>query len=402
MNIKKLKYFITVIIILLIYTNDFCFSQTKEDLEKQKSKIEQDIDYNNSLLDQTQTEKKSSINKLYIINRNIKKRNTLINNINSEIKIINKDIAITSDSIEILKSILTELQKEYAQMIVSTWKNKNTYKRLSYVFDSKNLTQAFKRIAYFKSYSVKRKEYYDKIVSMTQLLQKKQIVYETNKSTKESLVKSQKAQKVQLETDKKNQDQLVQNLSNKEKDLKKKIAQQQAQLNKLTKEIERMIAEEVKARGGSSTHLKLTPEEQLISTHFGENKGYLPWPCERGIISKKYGQQPHPVLKNIQINNPGINILTEDKSFARSIFDGEVVKITQIAQFHKVVIIRHGEYLTVYSNLENLFVTTGQKVKAKESIGTIIKDPTDGTTELHFEIWKGTDIQNPELWLAKP
>ena len=403
MNIKKsVIILLSILAINILDNSNQCFSQSKDELQRQKTKIEQDIHYTNSLLNQTQSEKKSTMNNLYMINKNINQRNALINNINSEINILNNDISSTSDSIEILKAILKDLQDEYAQMIVSTWQNRNIYKRLSFIFDSQDLTQAFKRIAFFKSYADKRKEYYDEITNITMKLQHKQIAYETNKSDKEFLVQNQKEEKKKLEIDKKSQNELVSNLSKKEKDLKKKIAQQQTELNKLSREIEKMIAEEVKSRGGAlSTKLRLTPEEQLISNKFGENKGHLPWPCEKGIISRPFGEQPHPILKNIQINNPGINILTEDRSKARSIFDGEVVKITQITQYHNVVIIRHGEYLTVYSNLENVFVTIGQKVKAKQPIGTIIKDPSEGVTELHFEIWKGTVIQDPALWLAR-
>ena len=381
-------------------TRSAVYAQSKDDLERQKSVIEDDINYTNNLLDQTRSEKKTSMNRLYLINNNIKQRNKKIRNYSYEIRLINKDIITMSDSIEVLQSTLENLQEEYAEMIVSTWHNKNIYKRLSYIFDSKDLTQAFKRIAFFKTYSEKRKSYYEKISNITTQLQQKQISYETSKSKKESLVQSEKLEKTKLEQDRKSQNQLVQDLSKKEKQLKKKIAQQQSQLKKLNAAIESLIANEIKSRGGSKNKLDLTPEEKLLSDRFGGNKSRLPWPCERGVVSRPYGTQPHPVLKNIKIDNPGINILTEENSMARSIFKGVVVKVQTINQF-KAVIIRHGEYLTVYSNLENVIVQQGDNVDAKQPLGRIIKD-ADGTTELHFEIWKGSVKQNPALWLAQP
>ncbi|MBR0123328.1 MAG: peptidoglycan DD-metalloendopeptidase family protein [Bacteroidales bacterium] len=388
-----------LMIACLMLSVEVSYCQSKEELEEQKRKIEQDINYTNKLLDETKTEKQSSINKVYMLNKNIKQRDKLIKNINHEIVLLDKDINKTSDSIENMKALLKDLKTEYANMIVSTWQNQNTYKRLSYIFDSNSISQAFRRIQAFKAYSDKRKEYYNEIVEVTRKLQQKQISYEDSKSKKEILVQSEKNEKNKLEADKKNQNQIVQNLSQKEKELKKKIAKQQQELNKLTKEIERLIAEEMKSKGNSK-RFKLTPEEQLISDNFVGNKGKLPWPTERGMITLPFGEQSHPVLANITINNPGVNILTEENSTARCVFDGEVMTVKKIAQFN-VVIVRHGEYLTVYSNLGQVFVSQGQKIKAKEKVGTIMKDASEGTTELHFEIWKGSTIQNPEDWMAK-
>lgn len=388
-----------LMIACLMLSVEVSYCQSKEELEEQKRKIEQDINYTNKLLDETKTEKQSSINKVYMLNKNIKQRDKLIKNINHEIVLLDKDINKTSDSIENMKALLKDLKTEYANMIVSTWQNQNTYKRLSYIFDSNSISQAFRRIQAFKAYSDKRKEYYNEIVEVTRKLQQKQISYEDSKSKKEILVQSEKNEKNKLEADKKNQNQIVQNLSQKEKELKKKIAKQQQELNKLTKEIERLIAEEMKSKGNSK-RFKLTPEEQLISDNFVGNKGKLPWPTERGMITLPFGEQSHPVLANITINNPGVNILTEENSTARCVFDGEVMTVKKIAQFN-VVIVRHGEYLTVYSNLGQVFVSQGQKIKAKEKVGTIMKDASEGTTELHFEIWKGSTIQNPEDWIAK-
>lgn len=400
MRISIINKVLISIILLIIFLPSDVYAQTKEDLESQKSQVEKDIEYTNTLLDKTKSEKQTSIKELELINKNIKQRNKLINNINYEIRMLNSEIKTATDSIDMLKILIENLQEEYAKMIIGTWNNRNTYKRLSYIFDSDNLSQAFKRMTFFKSYSDKRKEFYNEIVAATEELEKKQISYANNKKKKEGLVAKESQEKRKLESDKEEQNKLVQGLSKKEKELKKKIQQQQAELNKLTKEIEKIIAAEVKERGGADNRLRLTPEEQLLSTNFAGNKGKLPWPTERGVVSRPFGEQAHPVLKSIKINNPGINIVTEEKSYARCVFDGEVITIKQITQYN-VVIVRHGEYLSVYSNLGEVFVTVGQKVKSKDLLGIIGKDPAEGTTEIHFEIWKGSTTQDPELWLAR-
>jgi len=171
---------------------------------------------------------------------------------------------------------------------------------------------------------------------------------------------------------------------------------------RLQKEIERLIAEEARRTSGSATGTyALTPAEQIISNNFGNNRGKLPWPVERGVIVSHYGKQRHPVLKNIEIDNKGIDIATAKGAMARAIFDGEVRKILSLPGAHNAIIIRHGEYLSVYTNLETVSVSVGENVSTKQYIGTIYTDKTENKTIMHLEIWKGNTTMNPGLWLAK-
>jgi len=170
----------------------------------------------------------------------------------------------------------------------------------------------------------------------------------------------------------------------------------------IQKEIEKLIAEENKRTSGSTTgKYKLTPEEKLVSDKFGNNKGRLPWPVERGVITVRFGRQSHPVLANIEIDSKGVDISTTSGSDARAVFEGEVRRIFAVPGGHNAVIIRHGEYLSVYTNLSKVYVKSGEKVVAKQAIGKIHTDENDNKTILHLEIWQGNVPLNPETWLAK-
>lgn len=371
-------------------------AQSKEELQSEKSKIEDDIKYTNKLLSETTKGKKASINQIYVIDKQISSRNKLIGNINKEIRTIDRGITSTTDSINMLNRELESLRDEYAEMILNTWYNKNAYKRLSYIFASKDLNQAFRRIAYFRYYSERRKAYCNDIIAKTDELQNKQDYLEKQRLNKRNLAQEQEKEKQVLGNEKQQKNAIVQKLTKEEKDLKKKIQKQQDALMKLNKAIAEAIAKEKKG----SSKLELTPEEKIISDKFEGNKGKLPWPCERGIIIEKFGTHAHPDLKGIVINSTGITILTEANSSARAIFDGKVTKIIQIPQYDNVIIVRHGEYLSVYSNLSSVYVSVGDQVKTKQALGAIRSDNAEGTAQMHFEIWQDNTTQNPESWIS--
>jgi len=199
-------------------------------------------------------------------------------------------------------------------------------------------------------------------------------------------------------------------LSEKEKGLKKELRQKEKDAKSLERAIQRIIEEEIrKAREaaqannnkGSFEAFSLTPEAKALSDNFTSNKGKLPWPVERGLIVSPFGEQPHPVLPGIKIKNDGIDIATESGSIARACFEGTVSGIIVIPGAGRAVIVRHGDYLTVYSNLDEVYVTNGQTVSTKELIGTVRTDGTDGQTILQFQLWKGTTKQDPKPWLFK-
>ena len=388
------------------------FSQKdRTKLEQEKQKVEEEIEYTNQLLEQTQQTKKTSLNEVVILGKKISKREQLIGTINSQISLVQQQIDEAQDSIAMLENDLQNLKDEYAQMIYYSYKNRNLYDRLMFIFAADDFNQAYKRLKYFQYYNeyrrqqallieIKQKQLEIKTESLQKILQEKN-----------TLISSEERQKQQLTTELDEKNKKVQSLSKKEKELQKTLKEKEAAAKKLQKAIEDIIAEEIRlaneraARaGGVSTQtglFALTPAEKLLSDDFFNNRGALPWPVEQGIISSTFGEHPHAVLKNVKVRNNGIDVLTSTGAEARAVFSGEVTRVMNVPNNNNVVIIRHGEFLTVYSNLDKVYVKIGDKVTTKQKIGTIFTNKDDSKTELHFEVWQSKTLLNPEEWLAR-
>jgi murein DD-endopeptidase MepM/ murein hydrolase activator NlpD len=230
------------------------------------------------------------------------------------------------------------------------------------------------------------------------------------KNEKNKLLVTEQGQREQLTLEREEKNKSVQTLSKKEKELQKTLKEKEAAAKKLQQAIESIIAEEIRLAnerasktGGvavKSGLFALTPEEKIISDNFLSNRGKLPWPLEQAIISSTFGEHPHPVLKNVKTQNNGIDLLTQAGSEARSVFNGVVTRVMNVPNNNNVVIIRHGEFLSVYSNLDQVYVKIGEKVATKQKIGTVFTNKADSKTELHFEMWQSKTLLNPEDWLA--
>ena len=221
------------------------------------------------------------------------------------------------------------------------------------------------------------------------------------KEIKRELLEEEEGEAKQLQSEQVEQQSAIKKLQTEEDQLRRKLKEQQKQAEQLKNEIEKLIAAETKRTSGVSGDYSLTPEEQLVSTNFGKNLGRLPWPVEKGAIIGHYGKQKHPVLRNIEIDNKGIDIATTEGATARAVFDGEVRHIVSLPGQHNAIIIRHGEYLSIYTNIESVFVSVGEKVSTRQQIGKIHTDKSENKTVIHLEIWKGNTTLNPVLWLSK-
>ena len=382
----------------------------KTQLQQKKAKIEEEINYTNKLLNETKKNKQVSLNQLVLLNKQIGKRQELISTISGEIGTLDKMIGETNDTIIRLTQTIKRLKEEYARMIYFASKNRNAYSRLMFIFSARDFNQAYQRLKYFQQYSSYRKNQVRVIQENQALLNEKIGLLQKQKSYKLSLKKSEETEKQKLTREKNEQDRTIKNLSQKEKELLKKLRDSEKAARKLQKAIEDLIAAELRkateAAKKSGTKPKpenkfgLTPAELQLSSSFAGNKGRLPWPTERGVISSTFGEHPHPVLKGIKTRNNGIDITTSNGESARAVFDGDVTSTMTLPNYNNVVIIRHGEFLTVYSNLDQLYVKKGDKVKIKQKIGNIQADDS-GKTRLHFELWQGKNIQNPESWILK-
>lgn len=404
------RIFIIFFFLLFIFPQTFA-QKNRAKLEEDKKKVEAEIEYTNQLLEQTRQNKQTSLNEVVILDKKIVQRERLIGTISQQIQIVDEQMNFAQDSINLLEKDLQNLKDEYAQMIYYSYRNMDLYDRLAFIFSADDFNQAYQRLKYYEFYN----EYRKKQALLIQLKQKRlEIKLEelaAIRSEKNALLSSEERQRQQLTSEREEKNKSVKSLSKKEKELQKTLKEKEAAAKKLQAAIQDIIAEEIRLAseranktGAVSTKsglFALTPEEKIISDNFMSNRGKLPWPVEQGIISSTFGEHPHPVLKNVKTRNNGIDLLTQPGMEARAIFSGVVTRVMNVPNNNNVVIIRHGEFLTVYSNLDQVYVKINEKVTTKQKIGTIFTNKTDAKTELHFEVWQSKTLLNPEEWLAR-
>lgn len=400
MNRFLLKYFIIVFSVLISLSS---FSQSKKSLQKQKRNKQKEIAYTNKLLKQTRKNKKKSFNALVLINNQINNRKELIRTVQHEIETIEKRIEGNETIITSLSNDLIQLQKEYARLIYYAWKTKNSYSRVMFILSAKDFNQAYKRLQYLQQYTSFRKKQAQAIKHIHLLLVEK--IHELNekKKFKEELIQLQQNESAKLSGEKNEKADIIKSLKQQENELLAKLRKQKREAQKLQRKIAKIIEDEARkaaAKAKKTGKFALTPEEKLISKNFGANKGRLPWPTERGVITGTFGKHQHPVLKEVTIMNDGVDISTTPGSFARAIFDGEVARVIHISNY-TVIMIKHGEYYTVYTHLTEVLVSRGDKVKAKQKIGLIFTDKDDNKTTVQLQIWKGSKKLNPSGWISK-
>jgi septal ring factor EnvC (AmiA/AmiB activator) len=296
-------------------------------------------------------------------------------------------------------------------MIYYAYKNKNIYDRLIFIFSSEDFNQAYQRMKYFEHYNEYRKQQ----ALLIQLKQKRLTIkmeeLASVRDEKNALLTAEESQRQQLTVEREEKNRSVQTLSKKEKELQKTLKEKEAAARKLQQAIQDIIAEEIRLANERASKMgaplqksglfTLTPKEKMLSDDFMKNHGRLPWPVEQGIVSSTFGEHPHPVLKNVMTRNNGIDLLTEQGTEARAVFNGVVTRVMNVPNNNNVIIIRHGEFLTVYSNLDVVYVRVGDEVTTKQIIGKIFTNKSDSKTELHFEVWQSKTLQDPSEWLAR-
>ena len=395
------------VFILVLLSCSVMMSQTVSELQARKKKALENLELTSSLIEKTSKSKTQTLTQLNLLNAEIKQRQSVINTLNAEIRGINKDLNKLRNETNKLQQQLDTLKKEYAKLMYHTYYKKSKYDELMFVLSAKDFAESFRRYRYIKQYSEYCQKKTDEINTTKAALGEKLKQTEKVRAERLTVLNERKKENTKLQNEKNKQNKLIKDLKKKEKQLKADLKKQQKLANKLNEQIEKKIAEEAKksskpSSSGSGKSYALTKEEKLLSGNFEKNQGRLPWPVLKGIVVGHFGIHPHPVLKHVTTNNKGIYIQCPKGSQARAVFEGEVTQVFTIAGSNKTVIIKHGMYRTVYSNLSKVTVKVGQKVKTKDNIGTIYSDPEDGDkTELYFQVWKDRNIHNPENWLAK-
>jgi len=390
---------LSVFVLLAMLVN----GQSIDELRKKKEKTNEEIKYTSKLLEEARKNEKKTLNKYNILNKQIELRTSLITGINSEVGVLGEFIDQNAWLVSSLNSDLDELKKEYANMILFAQKNQTNYSKVLFILSANSFNQAYKRMMYLRQYAEYRKKQAELIKWIHDLIESKVNKLQMQRTEKETLLQSKKREADQLTQEKKQQGQYLTTLQQKQKDFEKKLREQQRIEAQLSRAIERIIEDEVsKAKKSGKATYEMTPEQKLVSGQFEQNKRRIPWPVERGVITDHFGIHDHAVLKNIQVKNNGVDISTAQGSHARSVFAGEVSKVFVVTGGNMAVIIRHGKYLTVYSNLVNVLVKSGDKVSVKQTIGTIGTDSDDGDkTVLKFQIWKENVKLDPEDWISK-
>ena len=365
-----------------------------KDLQKKQKKLQQEIEQTNKMLKQTKRDESATLNKLQLIGQNIKNQRKLINTLDNEITALNREMNHLTNTRDSLQRVLEAYKADYAQMVRQSHYARMQQSPLLFLLSSDSFQQLARRMRYLQEFARFRQEQVRRIENTQHEIDTQNELLQANKKDKQTALSSKKREQENLKRDERKQQTMLTKLKTKEKDLNKQLKQQQKKVNELNKKIDDLV----KKQASSTT--TLTKEQQLIAGGFEANKGRLPWPVEKGMISGHFGKQQHPVYSQVTMDNKGIYLQTTAGTKARAVYKGEVTSCFMIANTY-AVIIQHGNYRTVYSNLSKLSVKQGDKVDTKQNIGTIFTDAEqDQKTELYFQIYKDRDILNPELWIA--
>ena len=370
-------------------------AQNVKELQKQQRELQQQLEETAQMLKQTKQNETATENKLNLLNNDIKTRKKLIRNIQGEINALNGEMGTLRQKRFTLQKELEACKEDYARLVRETHYADMQQSPLLFLLSAENFQQLIRRVQYMQQFAAYRKEQVKRIESLQSDIDIQNTLLEERKQNRSTALQSQKREQDKLTRDERKQKDMLQSLKKKEKNLIAKQQEQQKKVDALNKQVEELIAKQVR------TTTTLTKEQQLIAGGFEANQGRLPWPVEKGFISGYFGKHQHPVHEHVTINNKGIYLQTVAGANARAIYEGEVSSCAQI-NGNYAVIVQHGNYRTVYSPLKKIYVKQGDKVKAKQAIGEIVTDTSeDNKTELYFQIYKDRSIINPGLWLAQ-
>jgi septal ring factor EnvC (AmiA/AmiB activator) len=419
--------------------------KSKAQLERERRATLRRIRETSRILEQTQRQKEASLGQLNALKEKLTVQQGVIRNISSELRYIETDVQQTEQQVQQTRQSLEQLKAEYGRLIYSASKTANSYNRIMFLFAAESFNQFMLRLRYIRQYAEVRKAQAAQIAGTQQRLSQQLTGLQTKKQEKGSLLNTQVAEKNNLLTMKTQQDQVVTKLSQQEQNLREELAKRQLAVSRLDNLIAERVREEIAraarvaaakaaaraaareraeraaaAAGRASdapsrtyseaspeeaaptrtNRVTLTPETAELSSSFADNRGRLLWPVSKGFISQRFGRHNHPVLKNVVVENRGIDIQTGAGEPVRAIFDGKVLTVANVPGMNNIVMIQHGEYFTVYAKLRGVSVSEGQTVKMRQPIGTVYTDP-DGTSEVQFQVWRNSANLNPENWIGR-
>ena len=403
-------------------------SKKIKELENQRSELQQQIAESETLLRSTKKDVKSQLDNLALINGQIEDRKKYIRIIERDVKSLNNDIATLQRQLKSLQRELKEKKDRYEASVQYMYRNKSIQEKLMFIFSADNLSQTYRRLRYVQEYANYQRLQGIEIERKQKQVQAKKAELETTRAAKEKLLKESEAEKKKLEKQEKDKQGILDGLKRKQKGIQNEINKKRKSAQKLNAQIDKLIEAEIekarkradeearrKAKGqdsksgkkpaqpsagkiGTVDKFNMNTEDRQLSGSFEKNKGILPMPITGPyVVVGRYGQ--YAVTKNVRLDNKGIDIRGKAGAKARAIFDGEVSAIFKYNGLNNVLV-RHGNYISVYCNLSSVSVSKGKKVKTKDEIGTIHKDAS-GNAVLHFQLRKETTKLNPEVWLGR-
>lgn len=408
MMLLKQTYKTAFLLIFLLFSiSIFSQNNKQKELETRRLELRREIQKINELRAENKSKEKSQLSLIENFNYKINVLSNLIKVTNQQANLLNRDINSNQKKITDLRNELKQLKEVYAAMIVKSYKSKNQQSRVMFLLSSNNFKQAYKRLQYMKQYSDHQKLQGETIKTKTVELQQTNTNLLKQQEDKRKLIAENREVQKSLEVERKEQELLMKSIKNDLSKYASQLKQKQREVDRIDAEIDRIIAEAIAksnkkvSKSPTSNTFALTPEEKVLASNFISNKGKLPWPVEKGYVTLGYGTQPSPINKTLTIKSNGVRLATEKGAKVMAVFNGEVTSVKKLKNANPLVVIRHGNYYTVYTNLLKVYVKEGDKVSTKQTIGEVFTNPANGETIFSFSIYKEGASQNPSGWIYK-
>lgn len=410
-----------LILFALILSNGYSQNAKKKELQKEYNNILKEIKQIQNNIDKTSRERNIGVHEIAMINSKIDKRQKLINNIESQAKVIESELQLRVKDVSNLGLEIAKLKEEYTKLILWLNKNHSSVNKLAFVMEANNFKETYHRIQYIKKYGDYRARQSKYLSNQVDRIMEKINSLNTVKKEKTNILDINKTQQKELTSEKNNRDQVVKKLDTELNELRRKIVAKNEQAEAINRKIKKIIEDEVrkeqerrmaarareaKKDAASGVTTKREPEdysqtpEGRLSNSFKESRGNLPWPVSSGEITNKFGRQPHPLAPDLFIDNSGLDIRTPSNSAVKSIYKGEVVRVFDMPTYQNCVMIKHGDYFTVYAYLKSVAVREGMEINAGQILGICGYDDTHGYSLVNIQIWHYQNKQNPQSWLS--
>lgn len=408
MKLTNTRFTFTVLLLfLLLHFSGFSQSKKQQELEERRRELRREIQQIGVLLFEGKKEQKSALSLVEDLDYKIKVRKNLISITNQQANLLTREISSNQTKISKLRDKLKVLKADYAEMIVKSYKSRSDQNKLMFLLSSTTFQQAYKRLQYIKQYADYQKLQAELIKTETAKMQALNVELLAQKKNKQTLIEDNKRAKSILDKDREQQQTLIKAIKTNLSQFTTQLKTKQRESNRIDKEIRKIIQAAIAAsnkKAGKSSKLKvfsLTPEQKILAANFTANKGKLPWPVVNGVVKLRYGNNPSPIDPSLTIKSNGVRIATSKGGQVRAVFDGVVQGIMTPKNGNNTIMIRHGNYITVYKNLSKFYVNKGDKVTTKQEIGEVITNKASGESILSFGIYKDSSTQNPSQWIYR-